>query len=407
MSENGDDSDVKVCTGCVSKRFADWIRKNGTRAKCDFNRSHRSRHSAISVHEFTCEVDRFFRENYQRGEEYMYASEHSDNPSYDTYGDSYENILAEELECDEPVLKAVLDCLSDYDNVDVAGGEEPFYEDVNYESIETANNRDRADQEEYWYERRFSYQWEEFCYQVQNQRRFFGIKGPLDELFGKPEEYAEGAVRPLYDLPAGTLIFRARVLDDSAMDERLAARPATELGAPPPPRARAGRMNVEYIPAFYAAFGTETALAEVRPTIGDRVAVGDFELLRPLKVFDFTVFAATDFAKWKEISGHTRFDFINQMEGEISKPIVPFEQQREYIATQIVAEYLREHFDVDAVIYHSSMHKSEGKDTRNIVIFKRTTDFVVDNDAGLLRYVRHRVMRVSDIAYSADDEEVF
>ncbi len=100
-------------------------------------------------------------------------------------------------------------------------------------------------------------------------------------------------------------------------------------------------MNVEYIPAFYAAFSEETAVAEIRPGIGEHVAVGEFVVQRELRVFDFTVFARAPREQWKEVYGHTRYDFIHQMEGEISKPVLPFDRQREYIPTQIAAEYVR------------------------------------------------------------------
>src|SRR5262249_37666705 len=155
--------------------------------------------------------------------------------------------------------------------------------------------------------------------------------------------------------------------------------PAAELSAPPKERARAGRMNVEYIPAFYGAFSEATAIAEMRPSIGDQIAIGEFSLQKPIKVFDFTIFSRVKSERWKEAYAHTRYDFLTQMENEISKPILPFEKQREYIATQIVAEYLREYFECDAVIFRSSMHKGEQSDNRNVVIFYRGIDFVGNN----------------------------
>ena len=96
--------------------------------------------------------------------------------------------------------------------------------------------------------------------------------------------------------------------------------------------------------------------------IGDQVAIGEFALQKKIKVFDFTIFSKVKSEKWKEAHAHTRYDFITQLENEISKPILPFEKQRAYIATQIVAEYLREYFECDAVIFRSSMHKGDEAD---------------------------------------------
>jgi hypothetical protein len=59
------------------------------------------------------------------------------------------------------------------------------------------------------------------------------------------------------------------------------------------------------------------------------------------------------------------------MQDEISRPVRPHERQREYIATQIVAEYLKSYFGCDAVIYKSSMQRDNAEDNRNMVILHR------------------------------------
>jgi len=79
-------------------------------------------------------------------------------------------------------------------------------------------------------------------------------------------------------------------------------------------------MNVEFIPVFYAAFAGATAIAELRPGIGDSIAIGRFTTRVPLKVFDFTVFdrRAADRTHFYD---HSRYDFINQMSGHFIGPI--------------------------------------------------------------------------------------
>jgi hypothetical protein len=61
--------------------------------------------------------------------------------------------------------------------------------------------------------------------------------------------------------------------------------------------------------------------------------------------------------EWSVRQAHV--DRSSQMQKEISKPVRPHERQREYIATQIVAEYLRRYFGCDAVIYRSSMERDD------------------------------------------------
>ena len=391
-----------LCTQCISAgRFVKWIGDNGRDGECDFDPSHGRSYTVVTIEEFAEEVDRYFREHYQLGEEYPYFPEDSDSPSYDHYGEPFKDILGNDLECDEKIIDAVADNLPDCSHRDIKHGAEPFYDDcANYESIIDAEKRRSSEEEEHWYEQRFSYQWADFCQTVQYERRFFKIKELLDDLFGTPEEYDEGAIRPVYALKVGKKIYRARLLDDDFTQERLNKNPAKELGAPPREKAQAGRMNVEYIPAFYAAFCEDSAIAEIRPGIGDEVAVGEFVVQKEIKVFDFTAFARSHGDEWKQCYTHTRYDFITQMQHEISKPILPFERQREFIATQIVAEYLREYFNCDAVIYQSSMHKNAKMDNRNIVILNRGVDFVGPTAANLLSFSRHDIREIMDVIYT-------
>ena len=145
-------------------------------------------------------------------------------------------------------------------------------------------------------------------------------------------------------------------------------------------------------------FTTLTILSQVL-TIA--IAIGRFTTRVPLKVFDFTVFEqrATD---RKHFYDHSRYDFITQMQDEISRPVRPHERQREYIATQIVAEYLKSYFDCDAVIYKSSMQRDNAEDNRNMVILHRET-FVGTEDSSVLSYVDWSLKDVIDVRYSLFD----
>jgi hypothetical protein len=399
--------DMKLCPKCVgAAQFSGWIRANGQPGRCDFVRSHGTSDAVVAVEDFAMEVDKYFRANYQLGEEYPYSEGDSDSPSYDRYGEPYKDILSGELECDTRLVKAISAYLPDCNDYEIAQGDEPFYDDtLNYESIESARKREIEEEEERWYERRFTFQWEDFRATVQYGRRFFKIKELLDDLFGDPHEYDVGAIKPMYVLRRGATIYRSRLLDDNFTLEKLQKSPALELGAPPKTRAPAGRMNVEYIPALYAAFSADTAIAELRPGIGDRIAVGEFSLRTELRVFDFTAFSRRDVDQSKECYTHTRYDFITQMEDEISRPILPFERQREYIPTQIVAEYLREYFNCDGVIYRSSMNKSDKTDNRNIVIFSKGDEFVGGSDHHILSLDRFYVREVLDVVYTVDFDD--
>jgi hypothetical protein len=320
--------------------------------------------------------------------------------SYNQRGSSLLDILSNDLlSDDDDVVQAIIENSPDVSDRDIAQGAEPFYADTAYyESIVNVAKRERADQEEYWYQNRFTYQWEDFCEKVQYERRFFKTKEPLDKLFGKPSEYEGGKRNPVYLLKAKQKVFRARILDGSFTEDVLRRNRARELGAPAKERTRAGRMNVEYIPAFYGAFSEQTAVAEMRPGIGVEIAIGEFALRRDLKVFDFTVFSRASDEVWLESYAHTRYDFITQMEEEISRRVLPYEKQRQYISTQIVAEYLKEYFGCDAVIYRSSVVTGHSVEKRNIVFLPRAESFI-DGHTAILKYERFAITEVRDVTY--------
>jgi RES domain len=164
-------------------------------------------------------------------------------------------------------------------------------------------------------------------------------------------------------------------------------------------------MNVEFIPVFYAAFARSTAIAELRPGIGDSLAIGRFTTRLPLKVFDFTVFDRRA-ADRMRVHDHVRYDFVTQLQNEISRPVRPRERQREYIGTQIVAEYLKSYFGCDAVIYKSSMQRDGAEDNRNIVILHRDL-FVGTADPSVVSYTDWSLLEVTDVRYTTVDGMAF
>lgn len=400
--------DRNLCSRCIQEgTLHAWLERTGVEGDCDFDDDHTAV-KCVSVDEFAEEADRWFQEHYQPGGETFEidSDPESDRIYHGTEGEPYEQIFADELGSSDDVLQAVIDALPDVSHRDIMDGAERYYTDAhNFEPIEDARARQKADQDEYWFANRYSGEWEDFCAQVQFSSRFFGIKERLDGLFGKPEEYGEGPVKPLYELAAGQVLFRARLMGGELTEQALAGDGAALLGAPPSNRTQGGRMNVEFIPVFYATFARSTAVAELRPGIGDSIAIGRFTTRVPLKVFDFTVFERRA-ADQRHFFDHSRYDFITQMQDEISRPVRPHERQREYIATQIVAEYLKSYFGCDAVIYKSSMQLDNAEDNRNLVILHRDT-FVGTEDPSVVSYVDWSLQDVVDVRYSTVDGMLF
>jgi RES domain len=394
-----------VCSKCIGNtKYKAWFSNGGVTGQCEIDQSHGRRSKVLSAEVLAERVDEFFRENFATGTDEPYVTEYSDNLSYQQRGQPYDEIMMDELQCDEVLVRAIEPYLPDASNHDLSQGDETFYDDTQlYEGIAAIDQREQLREEEYWYENRFSIQWEGFCDTVINKQRFFNVTRHLDKLFGKSKEFETGEISPIYQLASDTRLFRVRLKSEGLTSTALSRHPAKELGPPPNDKARPGRMNVEFIPVFYAAFDEETAITEVRPSFEDEIAIGEFTTLRQLKVFDFTVFSRPLGDKLHQAIAHTRYDFISQLESEISKPIRASDKAREYIPTQIVAEHIRERFGCDGIIYKSSMNKNRKHDSRNIILFDKRQPFL-DGKQAALRFVHHKVKTVRDIKYTVEPD---
>ena len=129
-------------------------------------------------------------------------------------------------------------------------------------------------------------------------------------------------------------------------------------------------MNAEGIPVFYGALDERTCVAEIRAPVGSYVVLGEFELLARVSILDLTALSIP-------YSGVSHFDpdytevrsrekFLLEWVQEISRPVIPQEEAREYLASQVVADYLANRVDprLDGMIFNSSQTGGAG---RNLV----------------------------------------
>ncbi len=168
-------------------------------------------------------------------------------------------------------------------------------------------------------------------------------------------------------------IYRARVIDSDKTLSNIQKNPATELGKAPKEIVKNNRFSPIGISYGYFAFDKNTALAEIRATMEQKIAIGCFELNKVLKLIDFS---KDSFEKYINPFFH---NFANDMYCEsrlikefvkdISKPIN--DNEIEYIPTQILSEYIWS-LGYDGFIFDSSQRKN-GK---NIVIFEENPDYI-------------------------------
>jgi hypothetical protein len=168
-------------------------------------------------------------------------------------------------------------------------------------------------------------------------------------------------------------LYRARVFQSIERLNDALCRPDLHLGSPPANLASAGRMNARGISVFYGATDADVAIAEVRPPVGSRAAVGKFCIIRPLRLLDLTAL------KYVQDGGSVfdptlkrrleRVAFLRSLEQRMTRPVMPNDEAFDYLATQAIADFLATENapQLDGIIFRSA----QVKDGRNVVLFHK------------------------------------
>ena len=224
--------------------------------------------------------------------------------------------------------------------------------------------------------------WKKFCTVVKHERRFF-----FHDKGARPDDHdARSAVELLKAIgslsdelglikimPRGGRLYRARPLE-----EVRSRAIAIDFGPPPKDKAlQSNRMNPPGIPMMYAALRPLTAKREIR---AKSAAVGCWRLLRDARLLDLTcdphpgwIFSE---AERRQILGA---NFLSEFRRAIAEPVARDERVHvDYIPSQVVTEYLREHdFDggpIDGVRYPSVVDEKGV----NVALFVEESALCVD-----------------------------
>ena len=220
--------------------------------------------------------------------------------------------------------------------------------------------------------------WWDFKEEIRSRARFFGATtvATLDRIFENLASLRTVRGKPVIrEIKLGdkhSSFWRARTAHSEAELESILASLSSELGPPPSDKATAGRMNAEGIPVFYGALGEETCVSEVRAPVGSFVVLVKFDLLNPIRVLDLNALSIvySDFSHFDAnyIEKRSRERFLEELVGEMSRPVMPHEEAQEYIATQVVSEYLANRVEqrLHGIVFSSAQ---TGKGGHNIVLF--------------------------------------
>ena len=246
-----------------------------------------------------------------------------------------------------------------------AGEETEFHSDSYYEEREVD---DEAWQQE----------WLSFEDSLKNQSRFFDSTSVefLSRVFEGVHDMTTMDLDPVVKKagPGTSLIavYRARVFQSDAQLMAALCSPVQYLGPPLPKQAKGGQMNAHGISVFYGACTKRVAIAEVRPPVGSQVVVARFEVIRNLRLLDFTAVAKVlergslfdpDSARRRE-----RAKFLRFLAERISRPVMPDDEELDYLPTQALADFLTTKLEprVDGILFPSVQSKD---DAANLVLF--------------------------------------
>lgn len=208
-------------------------------------------------------------------------------------------------------------------------------------------------------------EWHNISKEVKHTRRFTNTRAIQfyerligDCLFNVEKEDQFNS--PLTRVNKGTSLFRGRVVKDDNHKETISKNPKRELSAPPESLAASNRMSPSGISFMYTAGDYETAISELRPYVGDTIAIGEFVTTKQLKFFDFTLLETVEIRKLNIFEDPRNSKFIrsryllNELHKLVSKPVRPSDVT--YIDLQVFSETIRNYKDgmFDGIIFESS-----------------------------------------------------
>ena len=209
--------------------------------------------------------------------------------------------------------------------------------------------------------------WHSFHNEVKYHHRYFPSHPVLDKL-------AVFAEQCKLTVSAGRIYYRARIIDDNALSEHMIAKcyrqDCTEeerkwyhnknnkfkglskegsYVPPNPDLIRDGRSNPKFIRYLYIAESPTTAVFEVRPLLHNAVNVAGIEVKEQLTISNIAVGIDVDATKDNSVDEWLMYFIQTAFSSSTNNP-------DDYIASQIIAEYIR-HLGYDGIRYSSSLHR--------------------------------------------------
>lgn len=391
-----------VCSDCFEDEYLKQkVMEEGEEEECSC--CGLDAHPAIGIETLGEWLEPILREHFQLGDEYKHYGRDDDHGEWrqegDYLGGVVQEVLGQYFDFEDEIVDAVIQA------------EDAWPQDGDY-GIWDATSSYVPTKVRIGH---LVHEWDEAAFQIRHTSRFFSTaaKALFDKVFNDIDHLRASVGREyhpvVFDMPAETRIFRARVGAGESFLKDAYHDPYKHIGPPPRDKARAGRMNAEGIVVFYGAMDVETCLSELRPAIGSDSMVMEVQTSRALRVLDFSrlekaigarplSYFEPGFSEKVEIR-----KFLRQLHYRIARPVIPG-RESEYLITQTMAEYLAYVMPhpVDGVMF-SSAQKEGGT---NIVLFPERNANLPEFS---INYVPDslRLFRTSAIEYSHNELNVY
>lgn len=373
MQNSGHNNELRICCDCVGEaHLSNEIEQNGEEGECSYCDE---MEKSWTIKELSDSIEVAFEHHFIRTpvgpdswQERMQAESESDYFWY-REGEPVLDVIVNLAEISEEAANDVLEILAGrhYDRHLAKIGEESEFDD-------NSHYEPRGASDENW-----QWEWKNFEQSLKSEARFFSRAAAeyLASIFdGIDELKTRNDGQIVVNAGPGTEFdhfYRARVFQSKDILQEALCHPELHLGPPPGRFAASGRMNARGISVFYGATDAEAALAEVRPPVGSDVVVAKFFIVRPLRLLDLSALEGVDEegSFFDPLYKHRleRAAFLRSLGRRITRPVMPDDQDFDYLVTQAIADFLATENkpQLDGIIFESVQSKSG----RNVVLFHK------------------------------------
>ncbi|MEN3760515.1 RES family NAD+ phosphorylase [Aeromonas veronii] len=373
MLYGDDEQETFICKNCVGEGYlASQIARSGDERKCSYCESITQ---SWTLEELSSQIESAFERHYMRTSDQpeswevsLLADKESDY-EWERSGTPIVDAIVEAAEISVTAAEDIQEILSDkyYDRYSAEVCEETeFSSDSYYQEIGPSDATWRTE-------------WNRFEQSLKSEARFFSriAVAHLAAIFGDIHQHkTQNGHNLIVDIGPGMALeelYRARIFQSEDKLKEALCRPDLHLGPPPSHFATPGRMNARGISVFYGATEPSVALAEVRPPVGSYVMVAKFRIVRCLRVLDLSalefIYAEGSIFDPSYKNNLERVAFLTSLGKRITKPVMPDDQDLDYLATQAIADFLATENkpQLDGILFPSV--QSESGD--NLVLFHK------------------------------------